>query len=215
MKLSKLIAVTLFTIGLSLQSFFACAEPQSGKEFALVNPAQAVETGKKIEVLEIFWYGCPHCFALEPSLNAWVKKLPADVTFRRMPAIFRDNWVPMAKAYYTLEALGTLEKSHTALFNAIHVQGLDAANDNALFDWVATQGIDRKKFSDTYQSFSIQSKVLRAKQLTRDYGINGVPSLIVDGKYMTSVSMTGTPQGLFATADFLISKARQERSGKK
>ena len=215
MKLTRLFAATLLIAGLGLQSFFAYAEPQQGKEYALVNPPKAVETGKKIEVLEIFWYGCPHCFDLEPVLSAWVKKLPSDVSFRRMPAIFRDNWAPMAKAYYTLEALGELEKLHATLFNAIHVQGLDAANDNTLFDWAAKQGIDRKKFVDTYLSFSVQSKVLRAKQLTHEYGINGVPSLIIDGKYMTSSSMTGGHQGLFASADFLISKARKERSGKK
>ena len=215
MKLSRLFAVTLLFAGLSLQSFFTYAEPQPGKEFALVNPPQPVETGKKIEVLEIFWYGCPHCFDLEPLLNTWVKKLPGDVTFRRMPAVFRDNWIPMAKAYYTLEALGALEKSHANLFNAIHVQGLDPSNDNTLFDWAAKQGIDRKKFTDTYQSFSIQSKVMRAKQLTREYGINGVPALIVDGKYMTASSMTGGHEGLFTTVDYLIAKARKEHSGKK
>ena len=215
MKLSKLFAAALIMAGLSLQSFFAYAEPQQGKEFALVSPSQPVETGKKIEVLEIFWYGCPHCFDLEPQLSAWVKKLPSDVSFRRMPGIFRDNWAPMAKAYYTLEALGELEKSHAELFNAIHVKGLDPANENTLFDWAAKQGIDKKKFVDTYLSFSIQSKVLRAKQLTREYGINGVPALIIDGKYMTASSMTGGHAGLFTTVDYLIAKARKERSGNK
>lgn len=215
MKLSRLFTVTLLIAGLGLQSLFAYAGPQQGKEFALVNPPQAVETGKKIEVLEIFWYGCPHCFDLEPMLAAWVKKLPNDVSFRRMPAIFRDNWAPMAKAYYTLEAIGQAEKLHAELFNAIHVHGLDPTNDSTLFDWAAKQGIDRKKFTDTYQSFSIQSKVLRAKQLTHEYGINGVPALIVDGKYMTASSMAGGHQGLFTTVDYLIAKARKERSGKK
>ena len=215
MKLTKFISMTLLCTGLFLTSLFAQAEPQLSKEFALVNPPQAVETGKKIEVLEIFWYGCPHCSDLEAPLSAWVKKLPGDVTFRRMPAIFRDNWAPMAKAYYTFEALNEVEKLHSALFHAIHTQGLDPTNETTLFDWVVKQGVDKKKFTDTYLSFAIQSKVLRAKQLTREYGITGVPSLIIDGKYVTSSSMTGGHQGLFTTVDFLIAKARKERAGKK
>jgi len=215
MKIAKLLALCMIFIGLSLQSFFAYAIPQSGKEYVLLNPPQPTETGKKIEVLEIFWYGCPHCFDLDPLITSWEKKLPGDVTFRRMPAIFRDNWAIGAKTFYTMEALGELEKLHSALFTAIHTQGLDISNEAAIFDWMAKHGVDRKKFVDTYNSFSVQSKALRAKQMTKEYGITGVPSVIVDGKFMTSSAMAGGHPALLPVLDYLISQARKEHVGKK
>lgn len=185
-----------------------------GRDYELVTPAQRPETGKKIEVLEIFWYGCPHCFALEPELGKWVKQLPRDVEFRRMPGIFRDNWVPGAKAFYTFETLGLTNKLHGEMFNAIHLDGINFDDDRTLFDWAQQHGVNRKQFADAYSSFSVQSKVLRARQMTRAYGINGVPSIIVDGKYRTSPSMTGSYPALFNVIDQLIQKARQERGRK-
>ena len=201
-------------IALSLVGFTAKADIHPGKEYELVSPPQAVETGKKIEVLEIFAYTCPHCFALEPDLNKWVKQLPKDVEFRRLPAIFRDSWIPFAKVFYTFEAMGLTGRLHDEFFNAIHVQHLNFDDDRAIFDWVEKQGVPRKKFADIYASFSIESKVLRAKQLTQAYGVSGVPSVIVDGKYRTSVSNTGSHAGLLSALDQLIKLARQERAGR-
>jgi len=215
MQIIKKLAIISITLFLGLQSLLVEAAPTLGKEYTLVNPPQATETGKKIEVLEIFWYGCPHCFELEPSLSAWVKKLPGDVTFRRMPAIFRDDWTPMAKTFYAMDALGIVDKLNADVFNAIHVQGVDLKNENTLFDWMAKHGVDRNKFAEAYKSFSVQSKALRAKQLTQEYGISGVPTIIVDGKYMTAPSMTGGHQGLFPVIDNLILRARTEHAGKK
>ncbi|HUX65365.1 thiol:disulfide interchange protein DsbA/DsbL [Sulfuricella sp.] len=199
-------------IALSLVGFTAKADIPPGKEYELLSPPQAVETGKKIEVLEIFSYACPHCFDLEPDINKWAKQLPKDVEFRRLPAIFRDSWIPFAKVFYTFEAMGLTERLHGEFFNAIHVRHVRFDDDNALFDWVEKQGIPRKSFSDIYSSFSIQSKVLRAKQLTQAYGISGVPAVIVDGKYRTSVSNTGSHAGLLSALDELIKQARQERA---
>lgn len=199
-------------IALSLVGFTAKADIHPGKEYELLSPPQAVETGKKIEVLEIFSYACPHCFDLEPDINKWAKQLPKDVEFRRLPAIFRDSWIPFAKMFYTFEAMGLTERLHGEFFNAIHVRHVRFDDDNALFDWVEKQGIPRKSFSDIYSSFSIQSKVLRAKQLTQAYGISGVPAVIVDGKYRTSVSNTGSHAGLLSALDELIKQARQERA---
>jgi thiol:disulfide interchange protein DsbA len=206
--------ITFFASGL-LAASVALATPQLGKEYGLVSPPQPTETGKKIEVLEIFYYGCPHCFDLEPILNAWVATLPADVAFRRMPAIFRDNWTQFAKTFYTLEALGVLEKIHGQLFNAIHVQGVEFANDAALFDWMQQHGVDRKKFADMYNSFSIQSKTMRARQLTREYGISGVPSIIVDGRFVTSSAMAGGHQAVPGVVNYLIDLVRKDRAAKK
>ena len=195
-------------VGLITPSYGAL---QQGKEYALVSPPQPVETGKNIEVLEIFSYTCPHCFELEPILSPWLKRLPKDVTFRRMPAIFRDNWMPLAKAYYAMEVLGVTEKLHAGLFSAIHAQGLDLADPAKLLDWVAKQGVDRKKFNDVFASFSVQSSVQRAKQLTQAYGVTGVPSLVIDGKFLTSPMLTGGHAGLLPVLDQLIEQARRAR----
>lgn len=197
-----------------LASYAAHADIHPGKEYELVSPPQMVETGKKIEVLELFSYTCPHCFDLEPDINKWAKQLPKDVEFRRLPAIFRDSWLPYAKVFYTFEAMGLTEKLHGDFFNAIHLQHINFDDDKSLFDWVEKQGINRKSFIDTFSSFSVQGKALRAKQLTKAYGISGVPSIIVDGKYRTYSSMTGGHAGLLLVIDQLIKQARQDRGGK-
>lgn len=197
-----------------LVGFTASADIHPGKEYELLSPPQPTETGKKIEVLEIFSYACSHCFDLDPEIHKWAKQLPKDVEFRRLPAIFRESWTPLAKAFFTFEAMGLSDKLHAEFFRAIHVQHTRLESDNAIFDWVEKQGVPRKTFIDTYSSFSIQSKALRAKQLTQAYGITGVPAIIVDGKFRTSSSATGGHAGLFAAIDQLIKQARQARTGK-
>ena len=214
MKRIQYIAMFILSIGLMGLTVPSHGALQQGKEYTLVSPPQPVETGKNIEVLEIFSYTCPHCFELEPIISPWVKRLPKDVTFRRMPAIFRDNWTPLAKAYYAMEVLGVTEKLHADLFKAIHVQGLDLANPTTLLDWVAKQGVDRKKFNDAYASFSVQSSVQRAKQLSQAYGVTGVPSVVVDGKFLTSPVLTGGHAALLPVLDQLIEQARQGRPAK-
>lgn len=191
----------------------AQADSGSGRDYELLSPPQATETGKKIEVLEIFSYGCPHCFDLEADFTQWAKQLPKDVEVRRLPAIFRDSWSPLAKAYYAFETLGLTERLHGEFFNAIHVKHARFDNDNDVLDWVEKQGVNRKSFSDAYFSFAVQSKALRARQLSKAYGITGVPAVIVDGKYRAYVTAKGH-SGLFATLDQLIRQARQERGGK-
>jgi len=205
---------SFLVIALSLVGFTANADLRPGKEYELVSPPQAVETGKKIEILEIFSYACPHCFDLEADINKWAKQLPKDVEFRRLPAIFRDSWTPLAKTFYTFEAMGLTERLHGEFFSAIHARHARFDDDNAIFDWVEKQGIPRKSFVEAYSSFSIQSKALRAKQITKAYGISGVPAVIVDGKYRTSVSNAGSHSGLLSALDQLIKQARQERAGK-
>lgn len=180
-----------------------------------LSPAQPTETGKNIEVLEFFSYACPHCNDLEPTLNPWVKKLPKDVTFRRLPAVFSDTYMAYAKLFYTAEAMGMLEKLHPAIFNAVHVQRIDLSKEKNLQEWVAKQGIDSTKFFAMYNSFSVNSKTQRAKQLTRTFAITGVPSIAVDGKYLTSPAQTGGNDMLLPVLDDLIKKARQENGGKR
>lgn len=209
----------LAMLAAAILSFSAFAAPPEeafeGHDFSRASSPQPVATGKKIEVLEFFWYRCPHCNALEPGLDAWLKKLPKDAQIRRVPAAFRADWVPAAKIYYTLEQMGLLERLHRKAFDAYHVQNINLNDPAVLGDWVTKQGVDRKKFEAIYNSFSTQSKVMQGTQLASAYGITGVPTFIIDGKYVTAESMTGSEPRLFEVLDQLIVKARAERGAKK
>ena len=188
----------------------ALAEPQAGKDYTLLNPAQPTH-GNKIEVLEFFFYGCSHCFKLHPLLSAWEKKIPKDVELTYVPAIFNPSWEPMARAFYALEALGQRAQLHDALFNAWNINSTDLSDEAKIADFVAQHGVDRKKFSHAYNSFSMQSKVTRAKQMGQSYLIRGTPTLIVDGKYLISGLH---PPETIEVLTALIDKARKERTGK-
>lgn len=199
-----------------LFAMVACAEPQSGFEYMPTQQAIPTDNPAKIEVTELFWYGCPHCFAMEPQLAAWVKKLGKDVEFKRVPGIARPDWAPGAKAYFAMDALGVTEKLHSALFEAIHKQrSVKPFDDAALIDWIAKQGgLDRKKVEEAYGSFSVNTKIMRASQIFRASGATGVPTLIIDGKYLTSSTLAGGNDEALKTADYLIDKARKEKAGK-
>lgn len=198
----------------SLAALAAGPEAFEGHDYARVKNPQPVTTGKQVEVLEFFWYRCPHCFQLEPGLNSWLKTLPRDVQVRRVPAVFRDDWMPGAKLYYTLEQMGLLNRLHTKVFDAYHVENINLNDPAVLGGWIAKQGVDRKKFEGIYNSFSIQSKATQGARLATAYAITGVPVFIIDGKYTTSVSMTGSQARLFEVLDQLIVKARAERGSK-
>ncbi len=185
-----------------------------GQDYTAVKVPQPVETGTKIEVVEFFWYRCPHCNHLRPALEAWAKKLPKDVQFRYVPAVFNDQWAPGAKILYALQDVGALDKLHDKVFEAYHVQNINLNDEATLFPWIEKQGVDRAKFEAAYKSFSIQARVAKGAQAARDAGINGVPALMVGGKYVTSQSQTITEERLFETLDYLIQKIRQEHSPK-
>jgi thiol:disulfide interchange protein DsbA len=197
---------------LTVAAPLAWAQPvpvQEGKQYVKLKNPQPVETGKKIEVLEFFSYGCPHCGDLEPVLQGWLKNLPADVQFRRVPVMFQDRWIGYAKIYYTLEALGVEGKVSPAVFTTIHGRGANLWQDKAFFDWAATQGLDRKAVEDMYNSFAIAGKVKRAQLAAQAYGVQSVPLVVVDGKYMTKdVPSHAT---MPAIIDTLVAKARAER----
>lgn len=200
---------------LSLSAFAAGPDAFEGHDYARVKNPQPVATGNRIEVLEFFWYRCPHCFQLEPALNTWLKTLPKDAQVRRVPAVFRPDWLPGAKLYYTLEQMNLLGRLHDKVFDAYHVENINLNDPKVLGDWIAKQGVNRKQFESLYNSFSTQSKATQGAQLATAYAINGVPAFIIDGKYATSVSMTGSQQRLFEVLDQLIVKARAERGAKK
>ncbi|MEO1766742.1 thiol:disulfide interchange protein DsbA/DsbL [Thiobacter aerophilum] len=187
----------------------------AGRDYALVEFPQPTLDPKRVEVLEFFFYGCPHCFELEPLINRWLKTLPRHAYFRRLPAIFNDAWVPLAKAYFAAEALGVVEKLHGDLFNAIHLQGINLNNRDTLLRFVAQRGIDAAKFGAAYDAFGVQAKVQQARDLTSAYGIEGVPSMIVDGKYRTSSSMTGSHEKLFPVLNELIALAWRQHAAQR
>ncbi|MBI4754116.1 MAG: thiol:disulfide interchange protein DsbA/DsbL [Betaproteobacteria bacterium] len=192
----------------------ASAAPVAGRDYTEVRTPQPTESGDKVEVLEFFWYGCPHCFDLEPKVAAWAKKLPKDAELRRIPVAFRDSWLPGARIYYTLEAMGDLARLHGPVFDAIHVEHINLGDEKVMLDWMASKGVDRKKFAETYSSFSVNSKVQRAQQITKGYGLDGVPAMAVNGRWVTSGTLTGSHDSMLSVVDQLIARARAEKGRK-
>jgi len=189
----------------------AAADLVEGRDYSRMKIPHAVDTGKKIEVIEFFSYGCPHCNDLEAYLQTWVKTLPPDVQFRRVPVMFQDRWRPLAKIYYTLDAMGEDIRMSPEVFKAIHVSGLPLYQEKAFFDWAASKGLDRAKVADIYNSFGVDSKLKRALLLAQEYNIQAVPTLVVDGKFVTSSDRVGGHAGAPAALDALVAKARTER----
>ena len=211
----KLLKYLLLSCLLAVTGGTFAAAPILNKDYRLVSPSQPTETGNKIEVIEFFYYGCSHCYDLEPYLEKWMSSAPKDVAFRRIPAVFRDDWVPLTKTFYTLEALGEINRLQSAVFEAIHIKQINLNNEQTLLDWMEQHGVDRKKFADAYNSFSINNRADFAKKLTRAYGVEGTPTLVVDGKYLTGPGMTGSHESALQVVNELINKARQERSSKR
>jgi len=215
----RLLLTAMLLVGLAFTTN-ASAQYKAGKDFLIIDPPQPTESGNKIEVLEFFWYGCPHCNALQPSLLAWLKHKPADVEYRRVPAVLGQSWIPLTQVFYTLEALGLTDKLHEAVFDAIHKEHIRLQDPKTLFDWVAKQGVDRKKFEDTYNSFGVRSRVQRAIDMSRNYNIPGTPAIVVDGRYLTAPHLgLARGEGLsyeryFKILDYVISVARKARAGK-
>ena len=178
--------------------------------YSELNPPQPIDSdGKKIEVVEFFWYGCPHCYNLEPLIETWVKKLPPDVEFRRIPAVFNERWAHDAAIYYTFEALGVLEKVHRPFFDAIHRDHLRTDDQQAMTEWLSRHGVDPKKFFDTMKSFGVQSKTRRAAQLSVAYKIDGTPAMAVQGRYTVSADQGGSREGMLDTVSYLVNMVRK------
>lgn len=195
-----------------------------GRDYTLLNPPQSTDSGKKVEVLEFFWYGCIHCYNLEPALKAWLKRKPADVEFRYVPAIFdAASWGPLARAYYALDVMGLGGKFHDDIFKAIHQEKQRAmvTDPRVLGDWLAGKGVDKQKFLDTYNSFSVITRTKRSEEMTRSYDVQGTPAIVVDGKFATSPSMTLNSDNsvnydrFFQVVDELVAMSRKARGGQK
>jgi len=195
---------------------FALAQggPVEGRHYRIVSPPAPVSAGK-IEVIEFFWYGCPHCYAFEPVVEPWIKRLPADVAFRRVHVLFRENTRTHQRTFFALEALDREAEFRPKIFNALHKEGLSLDNPESMAAFLAKQGLDKAKFLEVYNSFSVQSKSMQAVKLSEAYHIDGVPSIGVGGRFLTSPSMAGQgasenvalQQGV-VVADFLIGRVR-------
>ncbi len=208
--IKKCLAVLMLTI-----STFAFADgPKIGAEFDAVAQPIPTDNATKIEVMEIFWYGCIHCYQMETPLNAWAKKLPGDVYFKRVPGLPNPSWAPMAKAFYAMETLGVAEKLHTSLFDAIHKQKtLNPTDEKAAIVWVTQQsGLDKLKVEQAFKSFSINTSLNRAAIIFRNSGATGVPSLVIDGKYITSSTMAGGNEQALKVADYIIGNVRADKA---
>jgi protein dithiol oxidoreductase (disulfide-forming) len=192
--------------------------PTEGKDYLTLNPPQSVEASGKVEVIEFFWYRCPHCYDLEPYLQDWVKKLPGDVSFRQVPAIFSDEWALDARVFYTLETTGDLARVHTGLMNAIHRQGGNRLKGDAYLKWVADwlgkNGVDLAKYDSTLRSFTVETKLKRAVQMTQAYKLDGVPAISIQGRWLVSAAMVGERQAMINVADYLTGEARKRLATK-
>jgi len=176
---------------------------EGGSEFATLTPAVPTATGDKVEVVEVFWYGCSHCWHLEPIINTWVGTQPAGIAFRRMPAT-GPRWEPHARAYYAAEALGKLDEFHVALFKAMQIDRRPILKEDDLVKFAGEIGIDEKAFRDAYNSFTVETKVRKAQDLVARYGIDGVPAVIVNGKYRTSPGQTGGKERFIEVLNTLV-----------
>jgi thiol:disulfide interchange protein DsbA len=203
--------LTTLTLGLTLGLMAATparAVFDEGIDYTLVGSPERAEPGDGVEVLELFWYGCPHCYYLEPAIKKWLETKPEGVTFVRMPAAVSPRWVPHAKAFYAAEQLGVLDQLHEPLFKALHDEKRKVFNDEQIIAFAAEQGIDEAAFRNAYNSFPVDMQVRKAADLARRYNIDGVPAMVVNGKYVTSATQTGTRDRMFAVIDYLVAKEK-------
>lgn len=185
---------------------FSAAQTSDG--YAPIDPAQPTANPDKIEVVEVFWYGCPHCYDFQAPLEQWLETKPDDVEFIRLPAIFRQNWLAHARAYYAAEELGVVDQVHNALFAEIHQSNNMLDNEKALREFFVQQGVDGKAFTEAFNSAAVEDKIKQTLAKQRRYKITGTPSIVINGKYQTSGPMAGSWSGMIEIMDELIEKER-------
>jgi thiol:disulfide interchange protein DsbA len=203
-----LFAILALLTGVIMATPLAAQQDIEGR-YIVLKPAQPTQTGDKIEVVEVFWYGCPHCYSFEPFLEAWLKTKPEDVELLRVPGVLNQQWIPHARAYYTAEKLGIVDKVHRPLFDALHKEKKIVYTDEQLKDFFTVHGVSADEFTKTYNSPEVEAKIRQAYFLARDYKLTGVPSVVVNGKYLTSGSHAGTYEMLINVVNTLIARERQ------
>ena len=188
-------------------------QPEPGVNFKQTKVPIQTDSSDKIEVVELFWYGCIHCHNMDPYLDKWADNLPQDVIFKRVPVIPRKNWIPMAKAYYALETLELQNKLHEKLFHAIHEEkSINPTNTKEAIKWIALNGkLDQKKVEAAFNSFSMKSKLSRSYKIFKDAGATGVPTIIIDGNFFTSSTMAGGEKNAIDIINFIVKNIRKDR----
>ena len=204
------VAASALTLPLASTAQAQARQFKEGKDYRrLDKPVAPDAPAGKVDVIEFFWYSCPHCNAFEPALEAWVKAAPKDMSIRRMPVAFNASFVPQQKLYYALEGMGKLDEMHAKVFRAIHVEKQKLAKDDEILAWVAKQGVDAAKFKEVYGSFTVSNQIRRASQLQDAYGVEGVPSMGVAGKYYTDGTMAGNMLNVLQVVEHLAATARK------
>lgn len=206
--LARLAAFAVLLVTLAAQ---AQPVPQADRQFVRLDKPQPVASGDRIEVIEFFYYGCPVCYELEPVLSRWSVKAPADVALRRVPALASASWENFARLFYSLEAMDELGRLHWPVYDNFHFEDISLNEEPVMFEWVARNGVEKEKFVEMYNSAAIRAKVAAARDMVRTYQVKGVPSFVVDGKYLTSANMAGGVGALMPVVDRLIELARKER----
>jgi protein dithiol oxidoreductase (disulfide-forming) len=192
--------------------FAQAKKPEAGTEYlTLDKPLNSEAPQGKVEVIEFFWYSCPHCNAFEPRLEAWIKKQPADVLVRRVPVAFRDDPVPQQRLFYTLEAMGKLDELHGKVFQTIHANHEPINREDSILAWAGKQGLDTTKFKELYNSFSVSGKARRATQLQEAFKVQGVPAIGIAGRYYTDGTLAGNMDRVLQVTEYLIAEARKAR----
>jgi len=193
--------------------FFSCSALLKAETagYEVLTPPQPTLHADKIEVIEFFWYGCPHCYSFEPELAKWLKTLPKNVEFIRQPAVFNELWGKHAKAYFVAEALGVVDKVHADFFDAIQNKKEKLDTEDALAKFFSAHGVDEARFHEAYNSFAVDSKMRQAPVIAGRYGITGVPAVIINGKYLTNGPLAGSHEKMIEIMNSLI---RQENTAK-
>jgi thiol:disulfide interchange protein DsbA len=211
MKLRARLERALLAWAFALLAGTASAQIQLGREFQRVEPPRPTLAGNRVEVIEFFYYGCPVCYETEPFLSRWLGTVPEYVALRRVPALSTEAWGPLAKLFYTLDALGQIDRLHWPVYDSFHFEDVRLNDEKIMADWAARNGIDRRRFLGTYGSPEVAAKVAQARELLKAYDVRGVPTFIVDGKFLTSARLAGGTQQVVQVVDQLVRLAREER----
>lgn len=206
--MKSIFRILLLAITVLLPFTAMASEPVEGQHYVTLANPQPTSTGDRIEVVELFWYGCPHCNELEPFLEHWLESKQDDTVFVRMPAVVSKRWELLARAYYTSELLGRLDTLHPALFAAIHDKKQKIIDEAALKAFYLENGVTEDEFNNTYNSFAVNVKLGNARQMSRKYAITGVPSLVVNGKYRTSIGDAGGYENVITVVNYLVDRER-------
>ena len=208
-----LLSAAVLGLAISFSGLSGAQSPkiEEGFDYRILPTPQPLESKGKVEVIEFFWYGCPHCYDFEPELNTWLKRQPKDVIFRKVPVAFRDDFMPHSQLFYALEAMGKGDALNDKVMYAMHKENKRLMTENEIADWAASQGIDRNTFLATYRSFAVVSKARAARQMADAYRIDGVPTVVMQGRYVTSPSIAGTKAKAISVMEHLEQKIRKDK----